>query len=206
MSKSLKGGEFEREVCKMLSVWWTDGERSDVFWRTAGSGARATVRRKAGQETANSNGDIGALDPIGEPLISNCLFELKRGYNPTTKKKSGEKTNNNWSVQDAMDRLPSSKPSIFEQFWEKVCEEADHLGRSPFLIFQKDRRQKMIAFRRNMSGLLTSFRGSLHSQPYPSMMNVLFFGDQKEIVVIMRFQDFLDWAHSPQQIWGKGRL
>jgi len=41
-----KGSSFEREICTILSKWWTNNERDDVFWRTAGSGARATTRSK----------------------------------------------------------------------------------------------------------------------------------------------------------------
>jgi len=42
-----KGGEFERDISRFLSRWWTYGERDDVFWRTSASGARATTRSLA---------------------------------------------------------------------------------------------------------------------------------------------------------------
>lgn len=45
----MKGSVFEREICKALGRWWTDGERDDIFWRTAGSGARATCRLERGK-------------------------------------------------------------------------------------------------------------------------------------------------------------
>ena len=41
MPKAYKGSEFEREMCKCLSLWWTDSKRDDVFWRSAQSGGRA---------------------------------------------------------------------------------------------------------------------------------------------------------------------
>jgi hypothetical protein len=74
-----KGGNFEREMCKKLSLWWTYGERDDVFWRSSQSGGRATIRRRKGLSTAGSYGDIIALDPIGEPLLKTFTIELKRG-------------------------------------------------------------------------------------------------------------------------------
>lgn len=77
--KSLKGSKFEREVCKLLSKWWTRGKRDDVFWRVSQSGGRATQRAKKGMRTYGSYGDVAAVDPIGEPLLKAFTIELKRG-------------------------------------------------------------------------------------------------------------------------------
>lgn len=84
MGKQRKGGAYERELCKQLSLWWTNGKRTDVFWRTAGSGARATVRSRCRQDTFGSYGDIMAIDPIGQPLIDCFTIEVKRGYSSHT--------------------------------------------------------------------------------------------------------------------------
>lgn len=79
MGKAAKGSDFERELCKRLSRWWTDGERDDIFWRSSQSGGRATQRTKIGKTTFGSYGDIAAVDPIGAPLIKFFTIELKRG-------------------------------------------------------------------------------------------------------------------------------
>ncbi len=76
-----KGSQFERDICHMLSEWWTDGERTDIFWRTAGSGARATTRGRKGKTTKGQHGDICAIDPIGQPFLDRFCVELKNGYN-----------------------------------------------------------------------------------------------------------------------------
>ena len=47
MGKSQKGGAWEREFSKYLSLWITEGERDDVFWRSSQSGGRATQRAKS---------------------------------------------------------------------------------------------------------------------------------------------------------------
>lgn len=78
-SKGYKGSDFEREICKKLSVWWTGGGRDDVFWRSSQSGGRATQRSKKGLRTHGSYGDISAVDPVGEPLLKLFTIELKRG-------------------------------------------------------------------------------------------------------------------------------
>ena len=75
-----KGSNFENEMLKTFGLWWTNGERDDVFCRTAGSGAKATCRQKKGQSTHNSCGDLGYLDEIGKPLIDWAVIEFKRGY------------------------------------------------------------------------------------------------------------------------------
>ena len=83
-SKMPKGSNFEREICKLLSLWWTNNKREDVFWRTSGSGARATTRSKTKQTTFGQYGDIQATEPIGQPLIDLCTITLKRGYSKST--------------------------------------------------------------------------------------------------------------------------
>jgi len=83
-NKARKGAEFEREVCKELSLWWMDGKRDDVFWRTSNSGGRATVRRKKSKSTFGQNSDVQAIDPIGQPLIDVMLLELKCGYSESS--------------------------------------------------------------------------------------------------------------------------
>ncbi len=80
MAKHGKGSVFERWFCTRLSLWWTGKERDDVFWRTAGSGGRATNRFKRGRTTAGGSGDITFTDPIGKPLLDVFTMELKRGY------------------------------------------------------------------------------------------------------------------------------
>ena len=73
-----KGGAYERELSKRLSLWWTNGEFSDVFWRTSNSGGRATIRQN--QRTSNQYGDIGSTHKCSEPFTDICTIEAKRGY------------------------------------------------------------------------------------------------------------------------------
>jgi hypothetical protein len=47
-----KGSSFEREIAKLLSLWWSEGMRDDVFYRSHASGGRFTMRRKSGKDTA----------------------------------------------------------------------------------------------------------------------------------------------------------
>jgi len=129
---SSKGSGFERQICKDLSLWWTDGERDDVFWRTPGSGARATVRSKGGLATYGQYGDVAATDPIGEPLLKFATIEIKRGYNRAT-------------PFDLLDALESAGKQIFQGFLEQAQEQMVEANSYAFwLITKRDRREPII--------------------------------------------------------------
>lgn len=84
-SKRNRGSGWEREFCKLISTWWTGGHRDDAFWRTAGSGGRATVRARRGvATTAYQHGDICPTDEVGGPLCDVFTWELKQGYEDAT--------------------------------------------------------------------------------------------------------------------------
>lgn len=72
-----KGAEFERKVCKDLSLWISKGERDDIFWRSAMSGGRATVNIKKGGENVTQLGDISMVDASGTWLIDKFVVECK---------------------------------------------------------------------------------------------------------------------------------
>lgn len=128
-SKS-KGSTFERIICKKLSAWWTNGERDDVFWRSAGSGAMATNAHRSGSSRANMEGDISYSDAIGKPLMDLFCIELKNGYAE-------------WSVLDLLES--NQKVTRLEEFWNQACESAAHSNAHPMLIYHKDRKNTMVA-------------------------------------------------------------
>ena len=61
-----KGAEFERQVCKRLSMWISRGKRDDLFWRSAMSGGRATIGKAAGADRGAQVGDISAISDGGK--------------------------------------------------------------------------------------------------------------------------------------------
>ncbi len=87
MNSKNKGSGFEREMSRLLSLWWTDGKRDDAIWRSASSGALTTVGR--GRYLAHT-GDFAATDAEAAPLFDKVIIEAKRGYN-------------RYSVQDLLD-------------------------------------------------------------------------------------------------------
>lgn len=81
-----KGGEYERDISRFLSLWWTRGERDDIFWRTSASGARATARAAKFKKTKYDYGDITFTDPIAKLMLDLMVIEAKRGYTNTSRK------------------------------------------------------------------------------------------------------------------------
>lgn len=61
-----KGAEFERSVCKRLSLWVSRGKRDDLFWRSSMSGGRATIGKAKGIDRSAQVGDISAISDGGK--------------------------------------------------------------------------------------------------------------------------------------------
>lgn len=141
-----KGSSFEREICKRLSKWWTYDSRDDVFWRSSMSGGRSTVRFRRGLRTAGGDGDICALDPIGQPLLSLFTVELKRGRS-------------HGDPGDLLDCSGSLACHPFLATLDQAKTAADAAGTSWLLICKRDRRKIAAYF---PTSCLTKNRGCLH--------------------------------------------
>lgn len=164
-----KGSEFERLICKKLSMWWTNGERDDVFWRTSMSGGRATVRTKQGKATEMQHGDISAVDPIGVPLIKAVTLELKRGYGKAS----------------PFDLLDANHTATLEWcLFLKQVKAAQKAGNTPWwaVIFQRDRRSICIAFPREMWTLM---------RPPAVSVPRMWYRHEEDDFIIMKLEDFL---------------
>lgn len=72
-----KGSEFERQICKRLSLWLSNGKKDDCLWRSALSGGRATIGAKKGKLNTSQVGDISAIDPMGQWLMDKFIVECK---------------------------------------------------------------------------------------------------------------------------------
>lgn len=127
--KSNKGSPFERDIARKLSLWWSQNQSDDWFWRTAGSGGRATNRAKQGKATANGGGDICAQTKEAQELLNLVTFELKRGYNTAT-------------VSDLLD---IEGGGVMGKFIEQARRSASLSG-TPFwaVIHKRDRREALV--------------------------------------------------------------
>ena len=115
-----KGSQFERLVCKELSLWVTGRKRDDVFWRSAMSGGRATLRRGQGKEARHQAGDISAVHESGYAFTNYWYIECK-------------------FVKDL--RLGSfilENVGLLAGFWKVAVEDARHHQRYPMLIAKQN--------------------------------------------------------------------
>lgn len=142
--RSSKGGHYEREIARRLSLWWTDGARDDVFWRVGGSGGRAKGRGRKGVGTAGQHGDIAATDPIGAPLIDALTIEIKRGYSKN-------------SFVDVIDRpvRQTRSQQIFDKWVQQIIESWEQSGSfSWLLITKRDGREPLVVFPHYLASLI----------------------------------------------------
>lgn len=115
-----KGGAFERDVCRKLSLWVSGGKQSDLFWRSAMSGGRATVARNRG-ESVRQAGDITAVAPEGHILTDKYYVECKF-----------------YKDLDILSFILNNKGKL-AGFWKDTKREADRHGdRYPMLIAKQN--------------------------------------------------------------------
>lgn len=116
-----KGAAWERAVCVLLSRWVSGGKREDVFWRSAMSGGRATVRRARGKATDAACGDVTATHSMGEPFLSRFFVECKATANC-----------------HLMAYIYPKMKGLRDDHWSKPCHEARQWGRAPFVVVKQN--------------------------------------------------------------------
>lgn len=174
---SKKGSAFERETCVLLSKWWSYGERTDLFWRTGGSGGRAKVRGRKGERTEGQHGDICATDPLGIDLIKLLTIELKRGYSKFT-------------VADMLDKPRGAAIQQWESWLRQVLESYKQAGSfSWLLIHKRDRRSTLVYFPDELCQQLLQ-AGCFDESPYYLPFATFYFR-RNEIIHCMKLEHFL---------------
>ena len=167
-----KGNAYERELCVIFSKWWSGGKSEDLFYRTHGSGGRATSRARFGKQTPGSDGDLMCVDPDGQVFIDRFSIEAKNGYGME------------WSVQDILEKTPRSAKRLFEEFWEQAVRSATHANKEPLLVFKKNRRQDILCVRTSVAGHL----GLLPTETFPSLI----LRHEGERIMLLPLKAFLE--------------
>jgi len=175
-----KGGGFEREMCRYLSLWWTGGERDDVFWRNR---TRATSKSP---DARHQLGDIVAVDPVGAPLVSVYNIELKTGYSKT---KKGKRVKNiPWDVLDIIDGKGGLESKVLIQFWKQASTDADISGRRPMLIFKRDYHNPVVCMYKSGWNEIVDYCGPPLISTIETNTSLLF-----EKLILAGIDDFFNW-------------
>lgn len=114
-----KGSSFEREICKRLSLWISNGTAEDCLWRSAMSGGRSTVAGKRGANLSRQAGDISAISPEGHALTDKFFVECKHVKNLNVR------------------GLVTGKGLLWS-FWIEACSQAATYSKSPLLIAKQN--------------------------------------------------------------------
>jgi hypothetical protein len=177
-----KGGSFEGEVCKKLSMWVSNGIDGDIFWRADASGGRFTTHRKNGKNGILSQvGDITYRKDEGKTLIEMFCIEAKTGYAKKTTVKEGKRITN-WCILDNLDSRQETPQFI--QFWKQVEKNAKETNKHPILIFRRLNKNILISFPIDIFLKLK----------FNFLNNIITFIDNKHNinVVILKFDEFIN--------------
>ena len=192
-----KGSDYERKLCKRFGLWWTNGQRDDVFWRSSNSGGRATMRARAGHQTHGQHGDMAATDPVGVPFVAVFTVEMKRGYSKFT-------------VQDMLDKADGAAVQEFEKFFAQVLESYEAAGSlSWMLVTRRDRRTALLWLPVSTVRLMRD-RGAWLKRPLPYAEAVLTVRDrpagaQQRVHVACMHLDQL-WGVEPDIVRGMAAM
>lgn len=115
-----KGGGFERKVCNLLSRSIDPDSDETLFWRSAMSGGRATIRNRTGKKDDNQAGDITCIHEKGAWLTNAFAIECKFYAN--------------LNIQSS---IISNKGKLIK-FWKQAVEQAKRHGKQPLLIAKEN--------------------------------------------------------------------
>jgi len=117
-----KGSSFEIKICRELSLLVTGGKRTDVFWRSALSGGRATLEFDRGLINKSQAGDISAIAREGLWLIDGYQIECKH-----------------YGDLQFMSGLLSNTGVLYG-FWKSVVKDSSKHKKKPLLIAKQNNR------------------------------------------------------------------
>ena len=201
-----KGENFERKICKKLSMWW-DGDlekgRQDLFWRSSQSGGRAKLRGRQGKQTAGHYGDVCSTDPCSVAFCKTVLLELKKGKQRGT------------SFADIIDRptgLTAKAQFAFEEFLQQTIESYEQSDCLYWmLVFHRHLKVPMAFMQRSFYWCLREYKcfrrrpvpyvemGAVIRERHKIAKNKFKSGTRKVELVGMHWQTWLDTV-SPEII------
>lgn len=181
-----KGSGFERDMCKLFSLWWSQGTRDDIFTRSQNSGGRFTARAKKGKDTHSQGGDFTYNDSTGRPFVELFSGEFKSGYSPKYKSKKTAKVSIiSWCCLDLIDTQQAE--TVLDKFWKQCADDAATAGKNPLLVFRRNLRAPCIALTSINFKLLEADMGHCNSTK-------IVIQKDKMLITIIGLKEFFKWA------------
>lgn len=128
-----KGSSFERVVCTALSVWITEGSKSDLFTRNVLSGGKFTISQNTVMD-GGLPGDIAAAHPLAYAFLMLYVVECKHYHD--------------LQLEQLLHK-PFSKTWIGSVI-AKVEEQAQDCSRDYILIAKQDRIKELVFVQREV--------------------------------------------------------
>ncbi len=128
INSNAKGASFERKTCVRLSMWISHKTREDLFWRSAMSGGRATLRSRIGRGSAvvAQAGDISAIHELGHPFLRLFVVECK------------------FYKDLKLESMIYGKDGHSKEIWYKTLKLADANDRAPFIVSRQNFRDELV--------------------------------------------------------------
>jgi hypothetical protein len=172
-----KGNVFERDIAKVLSLWWSDEKDKYVFQRTQSSGAWSTLMKHDTSLRAQA-GDITSIDERGRTFADKVFVEVKW-----------------YKKEDSIfyEALTGKRVQVLE--WWKKCEgEAIDAGKQPVLIVKFNNRVPFILLTYEFyMGIIGKF-GMPTSIKSACYMKLHFDDSVYNTIVAMKLTDWLTWC------------
>lgn len=118
-----KGGDFERDTAKFLTLWLTGKKKPYKYWRMDASGSLATIH----EENEDLAGDIKSLARDADFLTDIFVIECKTGYPKTSFWQ-------HWSSANFQ----------IKEFWNKLVKVETPKEKYPMLIYRKKGRRRLV--------------------------------------------------------------
>ena len=117
-----KGSGFERDMCRLLSSWWSSGETEEVFWR-ADSGGKAKTTK--------------SMHLCGD------LFQFNFDY-PKLPCSVEAKFHKDFDWEVLFEETVGSSTQNIINWWKQCSEDAKRAKLIPAMIFKKNFRQAFV--------------------------------------------------------------
>lgn len=201
MAAGYKGQGFERDMCRMLSLWWSDQKQDDIFWRQ-----RVKITSKT-PHAERQLGDICAAHSNGLSFVEMFNVEMKTGYSKTTSKqakkdndklnaeraKKGKEPvpmtvrNTPWDLLELIDSKKMDDNLDIIKFWNQCKSDAELSGRIPLLIFKRDFHLPVVCIEE------IDFEGFSDLIGTPNVRKLILVDKDKKMLTFYRLEHFFGW-------------